>query len=229
MVEFSRYAVYYAPPPGEFATRSAHWLGWDAQGGRAVAQPDLPGLPRPLADLTGEPRKYGFHGTIKAPFRLAEGATVASLCGALDELAARQAPVLLPGLVLVRIGGFLALVPEGDETPLKALAFDCVTALDPWRAALSAAEFARRRPERLTPRQCDLLQRWGYPYVAEEFRFHLTLSDSLDEAPGAALAAVAAGHFADCLPRPFVIGDLCLFGEDGDGRFHLVSRHALAG
>ncbi len=229
MTEYRRYAIYYAPPPGAFARRSAHWLGWDAQAGQTVDQPDLPGLPRPLAELTGDPRKYGFHGTIKAPFRLAEGMTRAGLSAALDELGARLAPVLLPGLHLVQIGGFLALVPQGDDGKLKALAFDAVTALDRFRAPLTEAEIAKRRPDRLTARQCALLERWGYPYVDEEFRFHLTLSDKLEAAEGAALAQVAASHFADCLPQPFVIGDLCLFGEDAAGRFHLVARHALAG
>lgn len=229
MTEYRRYAIYYAPPPGEFARRSAHWLGWDAQAGQAVDQPDLPGLPRPLAALTADPRKYGFHGTMKAPFRLADGATRAELGAALDELGARQAPVVVPGLHLSQISGFLALVPQGDDGPLKALAFDAVTMLDPFRAALTEVEIAKRRPERLNPRQRALLDRWGYPYVDEEFRFHLTLSDKLEAAEGAGLAQVAAAYFADCLPQPFLIGDLCLFGEDAAGRFHLVSRHALAG
>lgn len=229
MTDYRRYAIYYAPPAGDFARRTAEWLGWDVQTGQDMAQPDLPGLPLPLADLTTDPRKYGFHGTIKAPFRLAEGADAAGLSAAVTALAARLAPVVLPGLALKRLGGFLALVPEGDETELMALAAEVVTGLDAFRAPLTEAEIARRRPERLNPRQRDLLAQWGYPYVLEEFRFHLTLSDKLDEAEGAALAAVAAGYFEGSLPRPFAIGDLCLFGEDAAGRFHLLSRHALTG
>ena len=89
------------------------------------------------------------------------------------------------------------------------------------------AEIARRRPDWLSTRQRDLLDRWGYPHVMEEFRFHLTLTDRLDE-PEPVRAALA-DYFAPVLPRPFVIEDLCLFGEDQSGRFHLLHRYALSG
>ena len=74
-----------------------------------------------------------------------------------------------------------------------------------------------------------MLGRWGYPYVLEEFRFHLTLSGSLGPAEVDAVMGVLGPWLAPLLPRPFVIEDLCLFGEDAAGRFHLLSRHALTG
>lgn len=229
MSEFRRYAIYYAPPAGAFADRVAEWLGWDPVNGCAVAQPGIDGLPRPLAEMTEAPRKYGFHGTIKAPFRLIEGVDEGGLQARVDALASGLKPVVLPGLVLRPLGRFLALVPEGEESELMALAAEVVTRLDDLRAPLTPAEMARRKPERLSSRQRELLTVWGYPYVLEELRFHLTLSDSLPEDAAAALAEVAGRHLADVLPRPFVISDLCLFGEAADGRFHLVSRHALTG
>lgn len=229
MTQFRRYAIYYAPRRGPFATATAEWLGWNAATGAPALQPDLPGLPRPLADLTAAPRKYGFHGTIKAPFRLAEGVGEAALQEATAGLARGLAPARLAGLRLARLGGFLALVPEGDEAALLALGAAVVRGLDGLRAPLTAAETARRRPERLSPRQRALLEEWGYPYVLEEFRFHLTLTDDLPAADLAAVAEVAADWFAPVLPRPFAVEDLCLFGEDGAGRFHLVGRHPLTG
>src|SRR5262249_2220033 len=45
---------------------------------------------------------------------------------------------------------------------------------------LTDADRARRNPARLTPRQRDYLERWGYPYVMEEFRFHMTLTGRLE-------------------------------------------------
>lgn len=229
MSDFTRYAVYYAPRPGAFATRVAGWLGWDPEAGLPIAFAAPEGLPRPQAELTMSPRKYGFHGTIKAPFRLAEGLGRADLSGALAVLAGRLAPVGMRGLELRRIGGFLALVPQGDESALLALGAGVVMDLDPMRAPLTEAEIAKRRPDRLTPRQRELLSAWGYPFVMEEFRFHLTLSDSLPETEAADLAARLDPWLSPDLPRPFVIEDLCLFGEDAAGRFHLLERHALTG
>lgn len=220
-----RYAIYYAPEAGAFADAAAAWLGWDVQAGQAVAQPQLD-LPQPLADITAEPRKYGFHGTIKPPFRLAEGVTPDLLQATCASLAASLRPVTLPGLQMVNLEGFLALVPQGDTAALQALAAEVVRVLDPYRAPLTAAEIARRRPDRLTPRQRDLLAVYGYPYVMEEFRFHLTLSGPLGD-DEAIVTEAAARHFAGMVPQPFRLADLCLFGEDAMGRFHLLHRYAL--
>ena len=68
-MSFTRYAIYYLPPAGALADFGARWLGWDVRRGAAAVQLDLPGL----RDATEAPRKYGFHGTLKPPFRLAEG------------------------------------------------------------------------------------------------------------------------------------------------------------
>ncbi|CAM3330826.1 DUF1045 domain-containing protein [Paracoccus nototheniae] len=227
MQDFTRYAVYYAPEPGPFADAMEAWLGWDGAAGRAVAQPDLPGLPRPVADLTRSPRKYGFHGTIRAPFRPL--VPEAQLIRALDVLAATQPPVRCEGLEIHDLHGFLALLPQGCDAALSALAEAVMRATDPLRAPLTDAEIARRRPETLTPRQRALLDRWGYPFVMEEFRFHLTLTDQLPAPQAQATAQVLRAHLGPVLPRPFVIADLCLMAEDRAGRFHLRHRSALSG
>lgn len=224
MDRMKRFAIYYAPRDGAFADAAAGWLGWDAREGRATQQPKLDGL----ADLTTEPRRYGFHGTIKPPFRLAEGTRAADLCDAAQALAASLPRVTMTGLAMVGLEGFLALVPQGDPTGLRAMAAAVVQGLDRFRAPLTAAEIARRRPESLTPRQRDLLDAYGYPYVLEQFQFHLTLSGRLDDAQAASLLPVAARHFDGLLPEPFAIEDLCLFGEDQDSRFHLLHRYPLS-
>ena len=228
MEQMKRFALYYAPDAGAFADHAAAWLGWDAITGTARPQPQLPGL-RDVAQLTAEPRKYGFHGTIKPPFRRAPGVTVADLQAAVADLAAGLAPVVLDGLALTRLGRFLALCPTGDLTALESLAAAAVRRLDPLRAALTAEEIARRRPERLTPRQRDLLDLWGYPFVMEEFRFHLTLTGPLPDHEIDSTEAALNAYFAPVLPQPFQIRDLCMFGEAQDGRFHLLHRYALTG
>lgn len=225
MDKMKRYAVYYAPEPGPFANAAASWLGWDPVLAAAIPQPDL-GLD--LDAVTQDPRKYGFHGTIKAPFRLADGVTPDQLSDAVAALAKTLTAITMPGLEMISLDGFLALVPKGDTYALSNLAADVVTNLDPFRAPLTEAEIARRRPERLTPRQRALLMQYGYPYLMEEFRFHLTLTDRLTEAQHVTLTPLAQAYFTPHLPQPFRLSQLCLFGEAMDGRFHLLHRYTLA-
>ncbi len=225
MDQMKRFAIYYAPEPGPFADAAAAWLGWDLAQGAPVSQP-TPELPRPLVDVTAEPRKYGFHATLKPPFRLAEGVTATDLARATERLAASLQPLDLPGLQMINLDGFLALTPLGDTAALQDLAAEVVRSLDPYRAALTPAEIARRHPERLSPRQRDLLATYGYPYVMEQFQFHLTLTGPLGD-DEAAVAHAAAIHFAGVTPAPFHIRDICLCGEDAMGSFHLLHRYAL--
>src|SRR5690606_12995808 len=167
---FQRLAIYYLPPPGPLADFGNTWLGWDARAGVAVARPDC-GLD--LAALTAAPHRYGFHATLKAPFRLAADRIQAEVVVALHDHAARLAPVLLPeGLALRAEHGFLALMPPAPVPELTALAAGLVRGLDGFRAPLTAAERARRRPETLSPRQRAQLDRWGYPWIFADFRFH---------------------------------------------------------
>jgi len=223
---FKRFAVYYAPPPEPWARWATGWLGWDMRGGMAV--------PHPTSDLnvqtiTETPRKYGLHATMKPPFQLADGQSRAALEDATEAMAAAQAPVTLDGLSVSRLGRFLALRPMGDETALSALAATCVSALDDFRAPPSASEMDKRRGNGLRPSQEANLQRWGYPYVMEDFHFHITLTGRLHAETLDRTQSFLEAELAPKLPRPFVISDLALVGEAGDGRFHLIHRYPLRG
>ena len=224
-----RYAIYYAPEAGPFADFSAAWLGWDAARGLAPPCLAIAGLPATAESITAQARRYGFHGTIKAPFRLHSGGTEGALHAACREMAQSLAPVALTGLSLHALSGFLALVPTGTTTALSRLAEQVMLALETFRAPLTAPEIASRRPESLTPRQRDLLDRYGYPYVLEEFQFHLTLTGALSHSDLAATKAALAPHLMPLLPRPFIIRDLCLCGEAEDGLFRILHRYALTG
>ena len=81
---FVRYGIYVVPKAALYRA-GADWLGWDSETGRAAPQPALDGLPESPAALTASPRRYGFHGTIKPPFRLAAGTDPAALAAALRE------------------------------------------------------------------------------------------------------------------------------------------------
>lgn len=224
---YKRLALYYAPRPSYLSRAMAGWLGWDPIEGCEVGP--VPGTPDVDADITQAARKYGFHGTLKAPFRLRDGVGLDDVTTEVGKIAALLKPIEATGLRLTQIGGFLALVPEGAGSAISALAADVVRRLDPFRAPLTQPEIARRNPGRLTDRQRDYLETWGYPYVLEEFKFHLTLTGDLmpDQAEG--LAQRLEPWLLPILPRPFVIKDICLFGEAADARFHLLSRHALTG
>jgi putative phosphonate metabolism protein len=229
MDEYRRLALYYAPPSGSTLARlGSAWLGWDAEVGRVLRQPDLPGLPLAPAEIAATPGRYGFHGTLKAPFRLAPGTGAAALDEAVADLAARTAPFSLPRLRLAALGDFLALTPEAPCPRLDALAAACVTELDGFRAPTPAPE-RDRRAAGLDPEEIALLDRWGYPHVLERFRFHMTLTGALAPADRAAVAEALARHFAPALDEPQRFDDVCLFGETEDGRFRVVRRHPLGG
>ena len=227
-----RFAVYVAPPPDEpLAGLAASWLGRDAWTGHAVERPAAvsPG-PAVVARLTAEPRRYGFHGTMKPPFRLAADLDAPRLRGTFADFCEGRAPVRIAALRLARIGEFFALVPDGDAPALDALAADVVRAFDAFRAPATAAETARRRPERLSPRQRGYLETWGYPYVFEEFRFHMTLTGPVPEAEQGEVERVLQAVFAPVIGKPLAVDALCLFVEpDPPGDFVVDMSAPLAG
>ncbi|HHB80993.1 MAG TPA: DUF1045 domain-containing protein [Aliiroseovarius sp.] len=226
---FSRYAIYYAPPEGPLAEFGARWLGWDPAVGQRREHPAIDGLSRPVEVLTETPRKYGPHATLKPPFRLAPGSDFSAMRADLAAFAATQAPARADELALSRLGSFLALVPAGDSSEIATLAGGVVSALDHHRAPASPAELARRRAAGLSDNQEAMLARWGYPYVMDEFRFHVTLTGRLNPDEVEVVRTALAPVLAPILPKPFVIADLCLFGEDEAGMFHLLERFALSG
>ncbi len=223
-MSYARFAIYYVPPDGPLADFGANWLGWDVVTGREVSRLGVPGL----HDITMTPRKYGFHGTLKPPFRLKEGQTPEALEAAVSDLAAALSPAVCDGLKLTQLGRFLAFTPFGPLDGLKRIAAGCVRDLDGFRAPAGEAELARRRKAGLSPRQETLLAQWGYPYVFEEFRFHLTLSDRLPQEDVRGWTDILQGHLPD-LPAPFVVDQIALCGERQDGRFELVHRYTLTG
>ena len=204
----ARAAVYFAPPEssplGELAQA---WFGDPA-----------------TQDITGSPRHYGFHATLKAPFHFAEGKVLEGLLNAVERFAAARRWVEAPALRVDALGEFLALVPSFPDLRLNALAADCVQAFEPFRAPLSPAEFARRRAARLSSRQERYLEEWGYPYVMEEFRFHMTLTERLPAAERAHWKAVLEARFATITDRPLVLDGISVFVQDSiEGPFrHLV-------
>lgn len=216
----ARYAVYFAPDRhSPWWAFGAHWLGRDEHDNCALDQPSLEGIgPMELATITAEPRRYGFHATLKAPFHLSSGNDESTLVARLGRLAQTLAPVQLGTLRVASLGNFMALVPDTVPDDLQALAASCVSGLDDLRAPLTAADLARRQPATLDPRETELLRRYGYPHVMERFRLHLTLTGPTN--PPLAqrvLEAVTPAITRLNQASPLTLDRLCLFVERNPG------------
>lgn len=210
-----RYAVYFTPPRDSALRRfGGQWLGYDPHDGELPRPAEAFGLDREiLEDLTGKPRLYGFHATLKPPFRLAEAHEVPELHEAIATLAKQFQPFPMPRLRLSRLDGFLALVPEDPVPCLNDIAGACVLQLDAFRAEPHPEELARRQAAGLSARQEELLQRWGYPYVFDEFRFHMTLTRALDEEEHERVAPVLARALEPVLAQPLPFDALSLMRQ----------------
>lgn len=228
--EFERYAIYFAPKArSALAHFGNHWLGRDPETGALLLRPDLSGLQaQQLLAWTKSPSRYGFHGTLKPPFFLKEGRDFADLDRAVTALAAKQKAFSLGSLTVKQIGRFLALCPKEQSEELRALASTCVKELDDFRKPASSDELARRRAKGLTNRQENYLQDYGYPYVHEEFRFHLTLSDALEETALSKLNTTLETVTKDAVQEPVMVDEICLFGDPGNnGPFRLLKRYGF--
>jgi len=223
-----RVAIYCAPAPDStWWQAGSEWLGRCAHTGEPRRQPAPAALDAEVfARLTADPRRYGWHATLKAPFHLAAGQSLDSLRGALHRLCEGREPFDLPPLQVGRMNGFLALRPIHALPALDQLAADCVQQLQPLARALSPDELLRRRRAGLTPEQDALLQAWGYPYVLQQFRFHFSLTGHMQALPADALAGLleaAAARF-HALPNPRV-DRLSVFVEPSPGAdFRLLEQ-----
>ncbi|WP_420862659.1 DUF1045 domain-containing protein [Algirhabdus cladophorae] len=228
-MDFERYAVYYTPAPDHPITHfAAAWLGWDVHQGRSQPHPDIADLPQTVDQITQTPRKYGFHGTLKAPFYLAKGKTLTQLQNAVDQFASSHTAFEMGHLRLGTLGHFVALVLAAPNPHFTGFAAACVQDLDGFRAPMTQFDLNRRRAAGLTPQQDAYLTQWGYPYILECFKFHLTLTGSLPPDHVKAVAAALETPMTPLLAQPFWMRHLTLCGQSRDGRFHVIERFPLA-
>jgi putative phosphonate metabolism protein len=227
MATHPRYAIYYADAPGSALDRfGGSLLGYDAYSGEELPFPD--DVPPDWRDLTQDPRKYGFHATLKAPMALAPGRTEAQLAAACELFADAARPVPLIRPVVDTISGFIAVVPSEPPAELERLAADCTRAFDFFRAPLTPEGRARRNPAKLTARQCEYLDRWGYPYVMEEFRFHMTLTGRLPAEHRGSVVAMLRDRFAVIDLATLEIDRIALFRQDdAASNFQIIGHWPL--
>ena len=227
-----RYAIYYAPAASDpLWVKAAEWLGRDALSGQTFQAP-LPGISRDeLFVRSASARRYGFHATIKPPMPLKSGTTRGELEDALAAFAAETQPVAIGKMKLALLDGFIALIPAEQSAELTAFSGEVVEAFEPYRAPLSPAERQRRIEGRsFSPRQLELIDRYGYPYVFEQFQLHMTLTDRLPEAERETYVRAAAEHFGRLAEAEMVLDRLVLFHEpEAGGQFVRLDDYVLTG
>lgn len=225
----TRYAIYFAPRLGNPLKHFADaWLGRDPDRDERVPQPVVEGITAErLHEITAFPRHYGFHATLKAPFTPASGVESDALLGDVEAFAAARRPMRVR-LKVDELSRFLALVPAQPAPEVDRLAEDCVREFDRYRAPLSAEDRVRREPEGLSEEERKHLERWGYPYVFDRFRFHMTLTGPLERPERDEVKAILQAALASHLAAPMPIDQLALFVQiHRVAPFRVVARFPL--
>lgn len=211
-----RVALYYAPEVDDpLWARGCEWLGRDPETGADVPQPDIDAI---AAQVT-EPRRYGFHATFKPPMQLT--APFDQFLGEVKRLCRELKPFAMPRLDVTLLGRFIALCPSPASAELQAFADACVVSLDAHRQPEDAAAQAKRAAGR-TDLQRHNIAKWGYPFVMEDWRFHMTLSNPSADEP---LMDAAKRHFSEALALPRRVASVAVFVEPAKGEpFQLFER-----
>lgn len=221
-----RYALYYAPEAdNDLAAFAEQWLA------PATRKPPAWGLDETLwRQATQSAAQYGFHGTLKAPFRLASGQSEQALRAAMAAFAAQRPAFAAPPLRLERFGRYLALTFATPCPEMDALHQACVTEFEPFRAPLNAQEMEKRLAAGLSPRRRQLLEHYGYPDIFDQFTFHLTLAGPVDASALETVLPVLARETAGLPSTGMKVGDICLFKQaNRQSRFDILDRFALGG
>lgn len=225
-----RYAIYFIPPHSSPLERfGCSVIGSSAYSGARCHPLRASGIAaEELATITEEPRRYGFHATLKAPMRLSPAFSEADLLRELRGFCAPRAPVVIGRLEVALFGGFIALRPSSPSPALDLLAAECVASFDHFREPMGPEEQARRAAG-LSPRQIALLDRWGYPYVFDEFRFHMTLTGRLPVERRQAWLERLGQAFGGLGRETVIVDALCLLRQDApDSPFRVVERIPFA-
>jgi putative phosphonate metabolism protein len=226
-----RYAIYFMPDPNsglwEFGARA---MGYDAYLRRPCPFPNHSVYAdRGASAWTTDPRRYGFHATLKAPFELRQGKTEADLLSGAQAFALETQTVQVERLLVAEIGAFVALVEAAPNPALAALADGCVRAFEPYRAPLTATDLARRLEKPMSERRRANLDRWGYHLVFEDFRFHMTLTGSVDAVTKRKLKNALEELYTSVDPRPVAIDAIAVYRQPGrDQKFEVLERFPLS-
>lgn len=210
-----RYAIYYAPPPGSgLEAFGRQWLGRDHVTDRTIQQPKIDSLDSAfLSRITRSAGHYGFHATLKAPFVLRDGKNADELIAKASAFAASRTAFEIPGLIVARLSQWVAFTLKAPAIDMDRLAADCVRAFEPLRAEPDQADLDRRRQAGLTPRQNQQLVDYGYPYIFEDFHFHMTLAGPLDGDEAGSVHQLLAGMAPPGIGEPLTIDAISIYEQ----------------
>ena len=209
-----RCAICFTPPADDALTvAAARWLRRDPYTGARIAWPVEGLVETDHAFLTAAPRRIGFHGSLKAPFRIATEHELGDVQAALVKFCRRVSPLTVDAMRIALIENFFALVPTEPNPELHELATDFVTVFDQYRSPTSDLDLARGDIGRLNGRQFANLMAWGHPYVLDQFRFHMTLTGPIDELERDYVAQMLHRHFGTLAGEPLCISQVALFVE----------------
>lgn len=210
----ARYAIYFSPEDNsELELFGATVLRRRAADASEWENPEIP-VEFPSSSCWKKrvirPANYGFHATIKAPFALAGNHTAEQLHHDLEAFCRKRQPIPLEGLIPTRTTRYDALALSSQPEALKALAADSVQEFEKYRAPLTEQDIKRRDPSSLSARENRYLTQYGYPYILDDFNFHMTLSGANDHNDAAYLVWLKSLYQAMVSETP-VLDRLCIF------------------
>ncbi|AIC28490.1 hypothetical protein IE4771_CH03408 [Rhizobium etli bv. mimosae str. IE4771] len=225
-----RYAICFTPPASDpLSLVAANWLGRNVYSGDMLEPPAVRGLGiHEIAFHTAVPRRYGFHGVLKAPFHLSADMSESQLLRDLMRFAGTFAPFQISRLEIARLGSFYSLMPSAPCEQIQYLASAIVQEFDRYRAPLSEADIERSDPDGLSAAQFANLHRWGNPYVMDEFRFHMPVTGSINAIDMPRIEAALRTIFERVLKEPVMVSNVALMIEEGTGGpFRVHSLHPM--
>ena len=228
--ETARFAIYFAPEiSSNLHTIGSQWLGRDSSSGKSIKQPNIKGVSSSyFYKVTKNPRLYGFHATLKAPFRLNTEFTLTDLCSQIQRLSTLSKPFSI-NLKVRELGNFITLMMDPNEQKMQNLASKLVENLDQFRAPLHQKEIDKRRMSDLTTSQDKNLLKWGYPYVFNDFRFHMTLTEKIPcKSDQELMVNLASLYFSENLDHTTKVSSISLFfQESSEANFLQIQQFAL--
>ncbi len=224
---YSRYAVFYLPPSDSpLADFGAQWFGYDIRTGK-FREP-IQTTTFDLKELTKISHRYGLHATLKAPFRLKKKYDLSNLFKRVEKQASKSEPFTYPSMKITQLAGFPALMPKHNRAKMVHLEERLVHKLNKFGKKPDQSTSDRRRKVKLNALEQEYFRLYGYPYVLDHFRFHLTLCDKAERSTRSVISSFLEENYSEVLTSSLEVREIAVVGErKSDGYFEELERFAL--